>query len=177
MSTDERYLVLTALGPDRPGLVQDISRAVEAAGANLQDSRMAILGGEFAILLLVAGSPSVIETLSKEASALGDRLKLRVFIKETESQAAPGRFLLYRLRVSGVDRPGIVSHVTRSFAGHAVNVASLESRVVYAPLSGTPMFVLSADLQVPGTVVVRDLRRDIAAVCDEDNLDFVLELG
>ena len=47
--TNKSYLVLTALGPDRPGLVNEISAMVLAAGANLEDSRMAILGGEFAL--------------------------------------------------------------------------------------------------------------------------------
>ncbi len=50
---NKSYLVLTAVGPDRPGLVSEISSLVLAAGANLEDSRMAILGGEFALLVLV----------------------------------------------------------------------------------------------------------------------------
>ena len=175
MSTEDRFLVVTAVGPDRPGLVQEISGAVHATGAWLKDSRMAILGGEFAVLLLVVGSSEAVARAERELPDVGQRLGLTISIRETRAEPPAGRFLLYRLRVSGVDHPGIVSNVTRAFAGHAVNVASLESRVVYAPLSGTPMFVLNAELQVPGEVALRDLRRDVAAVCDQDNLDFILE--
>src|SRR3954467_5650695 len=52
---NKSYLVLTAVGADRPGLVSEISSLVLAAGANLEDSRMAIPHGEFALLLLVSG--------------------------------------------------------------------------------------------------------------------------
>jgi glycine cleavage system transcriptional repressor len=177
MSSEQRYLVLTAVGPDRPGLVQEIAGAVHGAGANLEDSRMAILGGEFAVLLLVTGAPEAVRSVQQDVPALEERLGLHIFVKETRSVTAPGKFLLYRLRVSGVDRPGIVSGVSKVFAGRAINVASLDSRIVYAPLSGTPMFVLNAELQVPSEVALRELRRDLAATCDEENLDFILEGG
>ena len=73
------------------------------------------------------------------------------------------------------DRPGIVSRVTEILARRGVNVASLESRLEYAPLSGTPMFVLDADLQVPSEVVLAELRRELSLQCDEENLDLSLE--
>jgi glycine cleavage system transcriptional repressor len=83
--------------------------------------------------------------------------------------------LPYRLRVSGFDVPGIVASVSAVLAQRGVNVASLESRVQNAPLSGTPLFVLNAEIQVPSEVAVSALRKELATVCDEKNLDFLLE--
>ena len=54
MDGDRRYVVLTAVGPDRPGLVNQLSSLIREAGASIEDSRMAILGGEFAMILLVS---------------------------------------------------------------------------------------------------------------------------
>ncbi len=65
--SNKSYLVLTAVGPDRPGLVSEISSMVLSAGANLEDSRMAILGGEFALLVLVSGD----EKATGEVAARG----------------------------------------------------------------------------------------------------------
>ncbi|HEX7668189.1 MAG TPA: ACT domain-containing protein [Polyangiaceae bacterium] len=175
MSSDRKYMVLSAIGPDRPGLVQEISQAIHAAAANLEDSRMAILGGEFALILLFSGSPSAIEAVRTNTGTFESRLGLRVSLKETTRTAAGEAFLPYRLRVSGVDRPGIVASVSRVLAGRSINVASLESRVTNAPLSGTPMFVLVAELQVPSAVALSRFRKDLAAACDDDNLDFSLE--
>src|SRR6185369_15566326 len=126
---NKSYLVLTAVGPDRPGLVNEISSMVLAAGANLEDSRMAILGGEFALLMLVSGEESKMHDVDSRSAALGERLGLRVITKHTSPQQAASDFLPYQIRVTGVDRPGIVQRVAAVLAGRGVNVASLESRL------------------------------------------------
>ena len=174
---EKNYLVLTAVGPDRPGLVNEISSLVLAAGANLEDSRMAILGGEFALLMLVSGETQAVTQLERSADELGSRLGLRVLTKPTTSQQASRDFLPYQIRVTGVDRPGIVQRVAAVLAGRGVNVASLESRLAYAPLSGTPMFILEAALQIPSALALADLRRELSSACDEENWDFTLEGG
>src|SRR3954453_12481984 len=96
------YLVLTAVGPDRPGLVNEISSLVLAAGANLEDSRMAILGGEFALLMLVSGEPKAIDEVELRGGDLGARLGVRVLSKPTSSPATNTDFLPYRISVTGV---------------------------------------------------------------------------
>jgi glycine cleavage system transcriptional repressor len=176
MASERRYTVFTAVGADRSGLVQEISQAIHDAGANLEDSRMAVLGGEFAIIVLLSGPHPAIERLRVQCSELEARLALRVSMHDTrpaESGAAPQ----YRLRVTGVDRPGIVLAISKLLASRGINVASLESRLTNAPESGTPMFSLSTEMQVPSEIALSSLRRELAAVCDEENLDFVLETG
>ncbi|HEY3666983.1 MAG TPA: ACT domain-containing protein [Polyangiaceae bacterium] len=175
--TNKSYLVLTALGPDRPGLVNEISAMVLAAGANLEDSRMAILGGEFALLILLSGEAKAIATVEARAADLGPRLGLQLLSKPTSSPQAAQDFLPYRIRVTGVDRPGIVQGVASVLAGRGVNVARLESRLAYAPESGTPMFILEAALQIPSALALADLRRELASACDQENWEFALEGG
>lgn len=173
MST-KSHLVLTAVGPDRPGLVRSISSVVLDAGVSVEDSRMAILGGEFALIMLVSGAEASVSRVERELSARETELGLKFLFKRTgrESHRA---FLPYEIRVTGVDRPGIVHAVTDLLAKRSVNVASLESRVTFAPDSGTPLFVLEADLQVPSEVVLAEFRREISALCQDENLDFSLD--
>src|SRR5690349_1400354 len=174
MARAESHLVLTAVGPDRPGLVNAISSLIHAAGANLEDSRMAILGGEFALLVLVAGSEASVARVESESPRLERELGLKLLLKRTQAET-PRDFLPYAIRVSGVDRPGIVRSVTDLFARRGINVASLESRVTFAPLSGTPLFTLEAELEVPSQVALSELRREINTLSDEENLDVQLE--
>jgi glycine cleavage system transcriptional repressor len=175
MAGAESHLVLTAVGPDRPGLVKAFSALVHDAGANLEDSRMAILGGEFALIVLVAGSESAIAKVETAAERVATELGLKLVSKRTRPE--PRRdFLPYVLRVSGVDRPGIVASVSALVARHGINVASLESGVSFAPLSGTPLFTLEAELQVPSELALAELRRQVAALSDEENLDVALEV-
>ncbi|HET7538933.1 MAG TPA: ACT domain-containing protein [Polyangiaceae bacterium] len=172
---DKSYLVLTAVGPDRPGLVSEISKLVLSAGANLEDSRMAILGGEFALLMLVSGDEKATQEVAAQSEALGPRLGLRLLTKPTTSRQSAREFLAFEIRVTGVDRPGIVQRVASVLAGRGVNVASLESRLEFAPESGTPMFILEANLQIPSTSALADVRRELSQVCEDENWEYTLE--
>jgi glycine cleavage system transcriptional repressor len=173
--TDKQYLVVSAVGPDRPGLVSELSATLRARGANLEDSRMAILGGEFALLMLVAGSSATLEALGSELPALGQRLALTVLTKPTQRRSNPSEHISYRLKVAGVDHPGIVERVSSLLAERLINVESLDSRIAYAPLSGTPMFLLEATLQVPTETALSRLRGDLSSLAEQDNLDITLQ--
>jgi len=168
------HLVLTAVGPDRPGLVRAISSVVLGASASVEDSRMAILGGEFALIMLVSGAEAAVSRVEREALALETELGLKFLFKRTSAESRR-EFLPYVIKVTGLDRPGIVHAVTDLLAKRAVNVASFESRVTFAPDTGTPLFVLEADLQAPSEVTLAELERELARLCQDENLDFSLE--
>lgn len=168
-------LVITAVGPDRPGLVSALSAWIREAGANLEDARMAQLGGEFALILLVTGPPEALGRVEGLRERIERELGLSFFCRMTSPSPPPAGALPYRLWVSGIDRPGIVQSVSGVLAARNINVVSLSSRVANAPLTGTPMFYLEATLQVPGSVPLSELRTALAATCDEENLDFSLE--
>jgi glycine cleavage system transcriptional repressor len=138
---------------------------------------MAILGGEFALLMLVSGDDSAMQQVESQSAGVGERLGLRMITKQTTPQQVARDFLRYQIRVTGVDRPGIVQRVAAVLAGRGVNVASLESRLSYAPESGTPMFILEAALQIPSALALADLRRELSQACDEENWDFTLKGG
>lgn len=175
MDGDRRYVVLTAVGPDRPGLVNELSTLIRDAGGNIEDSRMAILGGEFAVILLISGPASAIERVREIGVHVEGKLGLRCILKDTSPVYPLSDYLLYHLEVSGADRPGIVQAIAAILAGHGINIASLESQLSYAPFSATPMFVLEATLQVPSKTVLAELRSDLVTTCEEENLDFRLE--
>jgi glycine cleavage system transcriptional repressor len=156
-------------------LVSEIASAIHGAGANLEDSRMAILGGEFALLLLLSGAESAASAVERAAGPLGEKLGLHVLLKRTGRRQQQRDFLPYRISVTGFDRPGIVLLVSEILARRGVNVASLQSHLSFVPESGTPMFVLEADLQVPSEAALVELQRELSAECDEENLDLSLE--
>jgi glycine cleavage system transcriptional repressor len=175
MSSNKGYLVITALGPDRAGIVSELSGQIHELGANLEDSRMAVLGGEFALLLLVSGADATLSRIESRLAESEASLGLRLLCKRT-SQGRPTKNVLpYSIRVSGFDRPGIVQTVTKLLARRSVNVTALESRLSYAAESGTALFVLEAKLEVPSELVLSDLRRELGAKSEEENLDITLE--
>jgi glycine cleavage system transcriptional repressor len=167
------HLVLTAVGPDRPGLVRAISSVVLGASASVEDSRMAILGGEFALIVLVSGAEAAVARVERELVELEAELGLRFLFKRTkpEPQRPANRHVLH---VSGVDRPGIVHAVTDLLAKRTVNVASLDSNLTFAPDSGTPLFVLEAELELPSNVTLAELEGELARLAEDENLDVSL---
>jgi glycine cleavage system transcriptional repressor len=174
-SAHREYRVLTAVGLDRPGLVERISTAIHSAGANLEDSRMAILGGEFALILLFSGQPDEVNQVEQNSAQWAESLGLSVSFKATGARPHVPDYRPYLLRVSGVDRPGIVAQVSSLLAGRKVNVAALDSRLSYAPLSGTPLFHLQARLQVPSETALATLRAELGKLSEEENLDVLLD--
>ena len=50
-----QLFALSAIGRDRPGIVADLAELIYECDCNLEDSRMTLLGSEFAVLLLLSG--------------------------------------------------------------------------------------------------------------------------
>ena len=61
-----QLIVISAIGTDRTGVVQDLSKVILACGGNIEESRMTTLGAEFAMLMLVSGNWHTLDKLEKE---------------------------------------------------------------------------------------------------------------
>ena len=62
----KQLIAISAIGGDRTGLVYDLTRVVVDCGGNVLESRMAALGNEFAMLLLVSGNWHTLAKLEGE---------------------------------------------------------------------------------------------------------------
>lgn len=170
-----RALVITCVGPDRAGLVGDLTGIIASAGGNILDSRMALLGGEFAIIMLVDvapdAQPELQDRLESHAAAQG----LVIGLRDTNrtAAAAPGRS--YRVRADTMDHPGIVQQVAAFFASLQCNIAELETSTWAAPHTGTTMFTLDMEVSVPATLASRSLREAFEQFCLDTDLDATLE--
>jgi glycine cleavage system regulatory protein len=150
-------LVLTLIGPDRPGLVEAVAEVVSTHGGNWLESRMAHLAGKFAGILRI-------EVAADKAPALLDALAnldsrgLKV-IGEPSSQtgtAAAGRIL--DLEVVGLDRPGIVREISQLLANSGANVEELSTDCASAPMSGEILFRAKARVRLPTSADLGTLR-------------------
>jgi glycine cleavage system transcriptional repressor len=121
-------LAVTAVGADRPGIIARVTRVLYEHGGNLEDSSMTILGGHFAIMLLV-DAPTDAETLETELAQATRDLGLVVTVRPV-GPGSDSRPATHVLSVYGSDRPGIVHAVTQALAGADVNVTDLTTRVI-----------------------------------------------
>jgi glycine cleavage system transcriptional repressor len=172
------WLILSAVGRDRPGIVADLAQLVYDCDANLDDSRMTLLGNEFAVILLCSGTaPDLRERLSEGARRLEWESRLTVFIRALEGAPrppvpAPGT-VLYEVRAEGVDRAGIVARICRTLADQGVNIADLRSQAIPSP-SGVALYRMNAQVEVPETLPESDLAKALELAGVSISVDIAL---
>jgi glycine cleavage system regulatory protein len=149
-------VVLTLLGPDRPGLVEAVADAIAGHGGNWLESRMAHLAGKFAGILRVEVPSERVEALGVALARLEGK-GLRIIL-DTEGVAAARPTRLMDLELLGLDRPGLVREVSRLLAQQQINVEELTTDRSSAPMSGEMMFRARARLNVPAGVDTAQVR-------------------
>ena len=169
-----KKLVITALGADRPGIVNELSDVLRSNKLNIEDSRMSLLGGEFAILLLVSGTAEAVDAFVAGSSGIEDSLKMKLTVKTTETRADSQHLVPYDVDVVAIDNPGIVHNLASFFSSRQINIVDLETDRYAAPHTGTPMFSLHMTIGVPTDTTIASLRDEFMTTCDELNLDATL---
>ncbi len=150
-------LVLTLIGPDRPGIVEAVAEPIAAHGGNWLESRMAHLAGQFAGILRV-------EIPDEKAAALAEALRrleargLRITVESGPRPAASGARRTLVVDLVGLDRPGIVREVSRVLAERGVNIEELVTDRTPAPMSAELLFRSRARVNVPEGLDAAELR-------------------
>ena len=174
MSTID-YLAITASGEDQVGLVERFTSRILDAGCNIEESRMAVLGGQFAILMLVSGPWHALTKLEDKATAIGEELGLSIIHKRTKARENATPLVPYRVNVVAMDHPGIVHKLAEFFSRQGINIEELSTESYPAPHTGTPMFSVNLTIGVPADLHLPTLRGDFFDYCDNLNLDAVME--
>ena len=170
-----RYLVISAVGEDRPGLVNTLSESILESGANIDESRMALLGGEFAMILLVSGDDAVIVRLEESLPEIAGNIGLSISGKETTPRSTEEPTLPYEVTVVAMDQPGIVHSVTEFFSSHGINIRELSTSTYAAPHTGAPMFSMEMVVDIPAGNRLSSLRSEFIDYCDEQMIDAMIE--
>ncbi|MFA6508483.1 MAG: ACT domain-containing protein [Treponemataceae bacterium] len=168
------HALLSAVGGDRIGIVDDVSAAILGYACNIEESRMALLGGDFAVLILLSGTEEAVTRLTEDAKSIGEKLGLAASARRTESPDQKLDALPYILESSSLDTNGIVNSVAAVLRRYNINIADLETDTNPAPWTGAPMFNMRARLSVPRSVSIPSLRGEMQKLESEHNLDLRL---
>jgi glycine cleavage system transcriptional repressor len=171
---EREHLILTAIGPDRVGLVEKLSKFISGRGCNIEDSKMAVFCGEFAIILLISGERKSLALIAEYQREIEQESGLSVKIKVPTTGQPSEFFQSYRLVASCMDHPGIVYQISGLLSGLGINIQSLETLTYPAPVSGTPLFQLEAHLAVPSRTDIDELRERLDQLQREENIDIEL---
>ena len=156
-------LAVSAVGLDRPGIIAGVAERLAAHGANLTDSRMAILRGHFAITLIVEGAER--DALAADLETM-DALETWAVAEVAEAGVSPRSEPNAVVSVHGADHPGIVAAVTRVLADADVNVCDLRTHLV------DELYVMLMDVNAPPAA--GDLDGRLQAVAAEQDVTITL---
>lgn len=174
----QRWTILSAIGRDKPGLVAELAQLIYDADSNLEDSRMTILGTDFAVILLCSStSADSVDRIVTGAKRLERDHGMTILVRALEEAPrpavpAPGT-RLFRVTAVGEDRAGIVAAICGVLAERSVNVAELSTRSRPGP-GGSPHYELTIAAEVPESLDHRALREALEAKGDELVIDVAL---
>ncbi len=173
------YFILSAVGKDRPGIVADVSEVIYECGGNIEDSSMSLLRNHFALLLLFSTErEEVNQKLPSSLKRLEWEKNLTVFYSPITLEEAYPKVKeetdRFKITTSGADHAGSVFRVCRLLADRKVNIIDMETRRLLAAESGTPLFEMDMDVEVPKSVSVQGLMEDLHRLANELVIDLVL---
>jgi len=172
-ASTQTSLVVTVMGPDRPGIVSLLSDRAQRYGANWAASRLANLAGEFAGMVHF-------EVPRENADALAAALRglessgLRVNIAKSDGAGVPAGLRGVELELVGDDRVGIVSNMTRMLAARGISIENIHTEIIGGKTAGKPTFKVAAHLLVPAALSLEDLQRELGVLGNEMMVDIAL---
>ena len=159
------YLVLTAIGADKPGLVESLAKVIADNSGNWLESSMSQLAGKFAGILRVSVSDSEVDQLISALDGISDQLTL--VIERVDSDFEIELPQTVELNLIGNDRPGIIREFSHVLTSLSVNVEQLSTDCVPAPMSSEVLFKAKANLKVPVGLKLEVLQQEIERLADD----------
>ena len=166
-----KRLIISAVGPDRPGIVSEISGVITSHGGNIEKSRMTRLGSDFTIIMLVMVDSKWEESLVvalqaiKELSITTKGTEPNTVIKGENCQVTGGENC--QISLSGADNEGIVKVLSKYLAGKSINILEMETHISNAPVTGTPLFNLIAITSTPVNLNMSNIQSDLNQIAQK----------
>jgi glycine cleavage system transcriptional repressor len=155
--------------------VEGFTRRISESGCNIEESRMAALGGRFALLMRDQRQLGRARQAGSPPSGNGEEFGLSLTQQRTRLTRPEKPLIPYTVEVAALDQPGIVNSLANFFARLHINIEALDTETYPAPHTGAPMFAVHMTLGIPADAHIATLRGDFLDYCDDQNLDATFE--
>lgn len=168
------YLVVTALGADKPNIVHQLTHSFTHCGGNILDTRMTSLGSEFGVMLLIEGSWGAIAKIEANLSILEEKLGLVINVRRTTPKQPRLKTMNYLVHAVTIDREGIINDLAKFFSAQDIRIEDINAHT-YLAHTGTRMSSMTINVNIPMNTHIATLREQFMLYCDALNLDASLE--
>ena len=124
----DNFLVVTAVGTDRPGIVNELTKIVTQTHCNIVDSRLAVFGNEFTLILLLSGDWNAITRFETDLSVRSAQLELITFMKRTSEHQLVSYEGQISVKLDGKDAPGCIGQFTEYLATKNIDLCSFRTK-------------------------------------------------
>jgi glycine cleavage system transcriptional repressor len=171
-----KNIVLTLTGRDKVGIVDNVTSLIAKHGGNVESSRMARLGGEFAMLMLLSLPEDKLPKLDQDFVSLrSENYQISLLTTEDTSTKYAG-WLPYEIEVTGADHEGIIHDISHHLAEQGINIESMDTSSSPAPMSGTPLFMMKGIVLVPPKLNFHAWSDALEEIGDKQNVSVRIEM-
>jgi len=167
-------LVLTVIGPDKPGLVELLSNTVADHQGNWSESSMSRLAGKFAGILTVTVPADQASALIDALNALDDQ-GLKVNAEVSQEPATVNSHKEMTLELVGHDKAGIVRDISQALAKRQINVERLSTELVSGSMSAEELFKAQAEILAPSNTDLDELQEALESIASDLMVDITLK--
>ena len=167
--------ILALTGPDRIGIVDEVTGLLLEHEGNVETSRMARLGGEFAVLMLVTIPEEQFPRLERALDVLTAQ-GYKVTTTQTGHSYAQSHlgWIPFLIEVRGADHEGIIHEVAHYLSAQGISIESMDSESAPGATSGVPLFAMTAQVVVPPGLGNHDWQSGLEGIGSRLNLDITV---
>lgn len=162
-----KTIVISIIGPDRSGIVDDVSQCLVAHQGNWLGSSMSLMAGQFAGIVEASIPETEVPSLQQALSQLAN---LTIYIADGSDSKEPSQATLDFV-VTANDRPGIVQQVSACLAKLNVNVLLLETECQPAAHFGGDLFQARISAAMPASLSEDALIQELESLSDDLMID------
>ena len=164
-------IIIYINGKDRVGLISDITKEISSLNGNIETSKMIKLNQDFNMLMLISINNQKIDVLNQNLSLYAD---LNISIKKTLNKKIDSNSE-YIFILKGADTEGIVHQCTQLFSDLSINTINLETQLINAPITGTPLFYIKAIISIPKNISLEIVKNKINDLENKSNVKIKFE--
>lgn len=159
-------IIITAIGVDRPGLVNKITSIINKNNGNIENSKMIKIDNQFAIIMEFLTIENI-EGIKESLKAIND---LEIYYKSAKSTKNIEKPISKYL-IKGADDQGIVKTISNYFKGQNLNITELDTFIESAPITGSPLFNLKITVEHNSSINLDKVKKELEQICEQLNLN------
>ncbi len=168
-------LIVLFLAPNAKVVVDDLIYLAAKSACHIEESRLVMLGNEMSGIMRITGSWNAIAKMEDVLHTLKTKSNWWLEVKRSPLLKLDSDHLPYVVQTVSMNKPAIMNELTHFFTGQEIQITDLQTDTFKTSYTDTKMLALVMRVQVPATINISDLRERFMVLCDELNVDGILE--